>query len=44
MASVVEKNKAPALIDKLSSLSQKYRYYEEKLIKSRGSLEEKLVM
>lgn len=30
------------MIEKLSALSQKYRYFEEKLVKSRDSLEEKI--
>lgn len=42
MPSVAEKSQAPALIDKLSALSQKYRFFEEKLVKSRDSLEEKI--
>lgn len=39
---MAEKNSATGLIDKLSSLSQKYRYFEEKLMKSRDTLEEKI--
>lgn len=38
----MEQNEAPVLIEKLSSLSQKYRYFEEKLAKSRDTLEEKI--
>lgn len=30
------------MVDKLSALSQKYRYFEEKLVTSRQSLEEKI--
>lgn len=33
---------APALIEKLSSLSQKYRFFEERLIKGKDTLEEKI--
>lgn len=39
---VVGENQAPALIDKLSALSQKYRFFEEKLVKSKDSLQEKI--
>ncbi|KAI0563909.1 Prefoldin [Gracilaria domingensis] len=39
---VVGKHTAPILIDKLSNLSQRYRFFEEKLVKSRDSLEEKV--
>ncbi len=38
----VEKYGAQSLIDKLSSLSQKYRLYETKLVKTRQSLEQKI--
>lgn len=36
------KNTATGLIDKLSALSQKYRFFEEKLLKSRDTLGEKI--
>lgn len=39
---MVRENSAQALIDKLSSLSQKYRFFEERLQKGKNSLEEKL--
>ncbi|CAN8074880.1 unnamed protein product [Agarophyton chilense] len=39
---IVKKHTAPLLIDKLSSLSQRYRFFEEKLVKSRDTLEEKV--
>lgn len=40
--SVAEKNQPAALIDKLSALSRKYRFFEEKLVKSRETLEDKI--
>lgn len=42
MPAQVEKFGAQGLIDKLSSLSQKYRLYETKLVKTRQSLENKI--
>lgn len=39
---IVEEYTAPALIDKLSSLSQKYRFFEERLVKGKDTLEEKI--
>lgn len=38
----MEQYSAPALIDKLSSLSQKYRFFEERLVKGKDNLEEKI--
>lgn len=40
---VVKQNTAPALIEKLSSLSDKYRFFEERLLKGKQSLEEKIL-
>ncbi|CDF36305.1 unnamed protein product [Chondrus crispus] len=42
VASLAVKNTATGLIDKLSALSQKYRFFEEKLLKSRDTLGEKI--
>lgn len=39
---MVDEHGATALLDKLSALSQKYRFFEEKLTKSRDTLEEKI--
>lgn len=38
----MEKHTASALIDKLSSLSQKYRFFEERLVKGKDTLEDKI--
>lgn len=39
---IVRRNQASGLIEKLSALSQKYRFFEEKLTKSKDSLAEKI--
>lgn len=42
IANAVSKHSAQSLIDKLSSLSQKYRFFEERLIKGKDTLEDKM--